>query len=88
MYLCVLLSPAEIAENIKTAAKAQHIAVIELLKAQHIAVNTVQKMAAYGLWPRLDTMAKIAAGLGCTVDALIYRSTEPEQAGDDQQPTE
>lgn len=83
----ILLSPAEIAENVKKTAKAQNIAVIDLLRSQHIAVNTVQKMAAYGLWPRLDTMAKIAAGLGCTVDALIYRSTEPEQAGDDQ-PTE
>lgn len=80
----ILLSPAEIAENVKKTAKAQNIAVIDLLRSQHIAVNTVQKMAAYGLWPRLDTMAKIAAGLGCTVDALIYRSAEPEQAGDEQ----
>lgn len=86
MYLCVLLSPAEIAENIKTAAKAQHIAVIDLLETQHIGRNLLNEMQK-GRYPRIDTLAKIAAGLGCTVDALIYRSAEPEQAGDDQ-PTE
>lgn len=86
MYLYTLLSPAEIAENIKAAAKTQNIVVKSLLETQHIGRNLLNEMQK-GRYPRIDTLAKIAAGLGCTVDALIYRSTEPEQAGDDQ-PTE
>lgn len=81
--MCILLEPAEIAANIRRRAKTQNVAVTILLQAQHIGVNRLREMETQGRYPRIDTMAKIAAYLGCTVDALIYR-TEPEQAGDDQ----
>ena len=79
-----LYTPQEIAENIKNLAKAQHIVVKDMLD---IGKNSIYTMRA-GSYPRADTLAKIAAYLRTSVDALIYRGTEPEQAGDDQQPTE
>ncbi len=82
-----LYTPQEIAENIKNLAKAQHIVVKDMLDILDIGKNSIYTMRA-GSYPRADTLAKIAAYLHTSVDALIYRGTEPEQAGDDQQPTE
>lgn len=82
-----IASPLELSENIKKAAKTQNIVVKSMLSALHIQPNLINQMAK-GSYPRADTLAKIAAYLHTSVDALIYRSTEPEQAGDDQQPRE
>ena len=76
--MCILLSPVEIAERILERCKAQHIGARSLCKSQHIGENTIYNIKIKNSYPQIDTMAKIAAGLGCTVDALIYRSTEPE----------
>ena len=82
-----LYTPQEIAENIKNLAKTQHIVVKDMLDILDIGKNSIYTMRA-GSYPRADTLAKIAAYLHTSVDALIYRSAEPEQAADDQQPRE
>lgn len=75
----ILLSPAEIAENIQKRAKAQNIAVHTLLQSQHIGVSLISKMRLQGRYPRFDTLFKIASGLGCTVDDLCtYSIAETE----------
>lgn len=74
--MCILLEPTEIAANIRRRAKAQNVAVTILLQAQHIGVNRLREMETQGRYPRIDTMAKIAAGLGCTVNDLIYKDDQ------------
>lgn len=70
-----LLSPAQIAENIMKRCKARNIGVKEYCKTLNIGVNTVYHMRD-GHYPRIDTLFKIASGLGCTVEELCTRQTE------------
>lgn len=77
----ILLSPAQIVENILERCKLQNIAVNDLCKTQDIAENTVYNMRRRNSYPRFDTLFKIASGLGCTVDDLCtYSIAEPETA--------
>ena len=57
-----LYTPQEIAENIKNLAKAQHIVVKDMLDILDIGKNSIYTMRA-GSYPRIDTLAKIAAYL-------------------------
>lgn len=85
--MCTLLTSAEIAENIKKQAKAQHIVIKSLLESQHIGRNIINEMYK-GRYPRIDTIARIAAGLGCTVDALIYSAPADDAADPDGDPAD
>lgn len=66
---------AQIAENIQIIAKTQHIVVQDMLLALHIGKNKLAEMKR-GAYPRIDTLARIAEYLGCTVNDLIYRGDD------------
>ena len=75
----ILLSPAQIADNISMCCKAQGISVKALCQTQKLGVNTVQQMRKDGHYPRIDTLFKIASGLHCTIEELCTREVEEEK---------
>lgn len=70
----ILYSPEQIAENIIERCKSQNIAVKDLCKAQHVGVNVVYEIRNRKSYPRIDTLFKIASGLGCTIEELCALS--------------
>ena len=77
----ILLEPVQIAENIFERCKAQNISVKELCKTLHICINTVYDIRNRGSYPRVDTLYKIASGLGCTIEELCTCETEDQENG-------
>ena len=75
----VLLIPAQIAENVLVRCKEMNIGAKEFCKSLGIGINTVYHMKA-GSYPRVDTLFKIASGLGCTIEELC---TEERESGED-----
>lgn len=65
-----LLEPEQIAENIMQRCKLQKTSARKLCLELHIGVNTVYDIKNRGSYPRIDTLFKIASGLGCTVEEL------------------
>lgn len=73
--MTIFCTSAEIAANIRERAKAQNIAVTIMLNTLHIGENRLRDMEIRGTFPRIDTLAKIAEFLGCTVNNLIYKES-------------
>ena len=72
----ILLEPAKIAENILACCKAQHISAKDLCKTIGIGINTVYDIKNRGSYPRVDTLFKLASGLGCTIEDLCTESAD------------
>lgn len=74
----ILLEPNEIANNIVQRCKENGISVRALCQSLQIGVNTIQQMRKDGHYPRVDTLFKIASGLGCRIEDLCTMVTEDE----------
>lgn len=66
-----MLSSMEIARRIKKTAKLKRINTGKMLSEGTLSKNTLSTMQSGGSLPRLETLAKIADYLGCSVDYLI-----------------
>ena len=75
-----LLSPKEIGENIIERCKANGVSVKDYCKSLHLGVNVVYHIRD-GHYPRVDTLFKIASGLGCTIEDLCTESAENADNG-------
>lgn len=67
-----ICTPQELADNIRTAAQRRNVTIADMLRTLQIGHNLITKITN-GAYPRLDTIAKIAAFLECSIDVLIYR---------------
>ncbi len=65
----ILLDPNQIAENIILRCKQRKIGVKEFCGSLGLGINTVYHYKN-GHYPRVDTLFKIASGLGCTLEEL------------------
>lgn len=72
-----MLSSMEIARRIKKTAKLKRINTGKMLSECTLSKNTLSTMQSGGSLPRLETLAKIADYLGCSVDYLIGRTDSP-----------
>ena len=77
----VLMEPARIAENIFERCKKQNISAKDLCKSVGIGINTVYDIKNRGSYPRVDTLFKLASGLGCTIEDLCTESAENADNG-------
>lgn len=68
----------EVAITIKTLAKSKGIAIGKMLSDCDISKNTLSSMQSGGYLPRLESIAKIADVLDCSVDYLLGRTDNPE----------
>lgn len=68
----------EVATTIKLLTKSKNISVGRLLSDCELSKNTLSSMQAGGYLPRLETIAKIADYLDCSVDYLLGRTDNPE----------
>lgn len=67
----------EVAITIKTLAKAKGIAVGKMLSDCDISKNTLSSMQSGGYLPRLESIAKLADYLDCSIDYLVGRTDNP-----------
>ena len=67
----------EVAITIKTLAKAKGIAIGKMLSDCDISKNTLSSMQSGGYLPRLESIAKLADYLDCSIDYLIGRTDNP-----------
>lgn len=74
-----MYSPPDIAERIKACAKLKHIPVKQILADAGLGFNTMSNMKTS--MPKADTLAKIADQLGCSVDYLLGRTSDPQLHG-------
>ena len=68
----------EVAETIKLYAKSKKIPVGQMLIECELNKNTLSTMQSRGYLPRVETIARIADYLGCSVDYLLGRTDCPE----------
>lgn len=67
----------ELATLIKKLAKSKNIPIRKMLTDCNLSINTLSSMKSGGYYPRLDTAAKIADYLNCSVDYLLGRTDNP-----------
>lgn len=68
----------EVATTIKKLTKSQNISVGKLLSDCELSKNTLSSMQSGGYLPRIETIARIADYLDCSVDYLLGRTDKPE----------
>lgn len=68
----------DVATSIKQLAKSKNISIGKLLLDCELSKNTLSSMQAGGYLPRLETIARIADYLNCSIDYLIGRTDNPE----------
>ena len=68
----------EIAETIKSLAKSKKIATGQMLLECGLNKNALSTMQSGCYFPRIDSLARIADYLGCSVDYLLGRTDNPE----------
>ena len=78
-----LLEPVQIAENIMQRCKLLNISAKTLCTELNIGVNTVYDIKNRSSYPRVDTLFKIASGLGCSLEELCTVNTEDEEEGEE-----
>ena len=78
----VLLDPTQIAENIIVRCKQRNIGVKEFCKELGLGINTVYHYKN-GHYPRVDTLYKIASGLGCSMEELCTVNIEEQEEGEE-----
>ncbi len=64
----------EISKIIKLTAKTKKVTIGKMLKDCNLNKNTLSSMQSGGFFPHLETIAKIADYLDCSVDYLIGRT--------------
>ena len=74
-----LLEPEKIAENIMERCKMRKISVKTLCTEVKIGINTVYDIRSRGSYPRVDTLYKLACGLGCTMEELCTMDDESSE---------
>lgn len=67
----------EVAITIKTLAKSKGIAIGKMLSDCDISKNTLSSMQSGGYLPRLESIAKLADYLDCSIDYLVGRTNNP-----------
>jgi transcriptional regulator with XRE-family HTH domain len=67
-----------IAKRVKLMAKANNVAIKDLLNKCGLNKNALSSMQCGGSIPRADNLAKIADYLGCSVDYLLGRTDDTE----------
>ena len=67
----------EVANKIKTVAKAQSVTIGQMLSDCSLGVNTLSSMQSGGYYPRLEAICKIADYLNVSVDYLLGRTDIP-----------
>lgn len=73
-----MYTSTEIAERIKSTAKAKNIAIKDMLVSCNLNKNALFTMASGGSMPKADNLAKIADYLDVSVDYLLGRTETPE----------
>ncbi|MBU5469161.1 helix-turn-helix transcriptional regulator [Falcatimonas sp. MSJ-15] len=68
----------EVAITIKTLAKSKGIAIGKMLSDCDISKNTLSSMQSGGYLPRLESIAKLADYLDCSIDYLVGRTNNPK----------
>lgn len=68
----------EVANSIKTLAKARKVTIGKMLSDCSLSINTLSSMQSGGYYPRLEAICKIADYLDCSVDYLLGRTEKPE----------
>ena len=64
----------EISKIIKLTAKTKKVTIGKMLKDCNLNKNTLSSMQSGGFFPHLETIAKIADYLDCSVDYLLGRT--------------
>ena len=67
----------EVANKIKTVAKAQSVTIGQMPSDCSLGVNTLSSMQSGGYYPRLEAICKIADYLNVSVDYLLGRTDIP-----------
>lgn len=67
-----------VALTIKQLAKNRNIQIKKMLTDCGLSVNTLSTMQSGGSYPRIETIAKIAEYLDCSIDYLLGRTEEPQ----------
>lgn len=66
----------DVAERIRSVAKAKGISLMQLIKDAGLGTNTLSNFRTS--MPKADNLAKIADGLQCSIDYLLGRTEYPE----------
>lgn len=74
----------ELANLIKSIAKAKKIPIGKMLSECGLSVNTLSSMQSGGYYPRLEAVAKIAEYLDCSIDYLLGKTTNPSIVSDEE----
>lgn len=77
MKAIFLYNPPDVAQRIKTLAKANKIQLKEMLNTLNLGSNTFSHMN-HGKAIAFDSLARIADYLDCSVDYLLGRTDKPE----------
>ena len=78
-----LLEPVQIAENIMQRCKLFNISAKTLCTELNIGVNTIYDIKNRSSYPRVDTLYKIASGLGCSMEELCTVNIEEQEEGEE-----
>lgn len=71
-----MYNPPDIAMRIKSTAKEKGVLLKTMLEEVGLGPNTISHMH-HGMMPSVDTIARIADSLGCSVDYLLGRNNTP-----------
>ena len=71
-----MYNPPDIAMRIKSTAKEKGVLLKTMLEEVGLGPNTISHMH-HGMMPSVDTIARIADSLGCSVDYLLGRTDDP-----------
>ena len=71
-------SPGFVAERIKLQLKEQKIVASKMLEDCGMNKNALGTMQSRGYFPQLESIAKIADYLDCSVDYLLGRTDNPK----------
>lgn len=75
-FMC---SSDKVSDRIKKIAKEKNYAIGKMLIECGLSKNTLSSMQSGGYLPRIETIAKIADYLDCSVDYLLGRSDNPTE---------
>lgn len=76
-----MYSSDKVAERIKSLAKQKNCSVGTLLSECDLSKNALSSMRSGGFFPRVETIARIADYLDCSIDYLLGRSEIPDLRG-------